>query len=133
MAPVCLVILIFGNIMVWDPKIVQATIQWSPYLLVNSCLAFALNVTVAMLIKECSAVGFILAGLVKDIFIVSVSAMAFGDIITFQQMVGFTLTLAGIFTWSYIKIAPESPFVVTFAQILGIKQMGKAGSEHQSL
>merc|ERR1719197_2362357 len=55
MAPVCFAVLLIGNIFAWDPEIIPRMIEWWPYLLPNAALAFCLNVSVALLIKECSA------------------------------------------------------------------------------
>mmetsp|Transcript_37745 Transcript_37745/g.108278 ORF Transcript_37745/g.108278 Transcript_37745/m.108278 type:complete len:392 (-) Transcript_37745:107-1282(-) len=40
-------------------------VVWWPHLLANSCIAFAVNVVVALFVKHSSAVSFILAGMVK--------------------------------------------------------------------
>lgn len=127
MAPVCLGVLTVGNVFTWDSEIIPRVMVWWPYLLPNACLAFCLNVTIAVLIKECSAMGFILSGLVKDMFIVSVSSMMFGDIITAQQIVGFTICLAGIFYWSFMRIAPQSSLVIWMNRLLGMPEEENSG------
>merc|ERR1719498_883982 len=69
--------------------------QWWPHLLANACIAFALNVVIALFIKHSSAVAFILAGIAKDVVIVSVSCMMFSEHISLLQGIGFTLQLIG--------------------------------------
>jgi len=110
-APTCLAVLMVGNIFTWEAQIVPRAVELWYLLLPNASLAFVLNVTVAMIIKEASAVGFILTGVVKDIVLVTVSAMAFGEEVAPLQALGFILILGGIMFWSLIKVAPEHPIV----------------------
>mmetsp|Transcript_8320 Transcript_8320/g.23120 ORF Transcript_8320/g.23120 Transcript_8320/m.23120 type:complete len:373 (-) Transcript_8320:108-1226(-) len=87
--------------------------QWShihnlwPVLLANACLAFALNIVIAFVIKESSAVAFLLAGITKDAVIVSTGCFVFHEIVSGMQVVGFTLQLAAILLWSMMKSFPE--------------------------
>merc|ERR1719498_1089177 len=60
MAPMCLVVLFFGNLFTWDPTILPKLQENWQLLLPNAFLAFSLNVTIAVLIKQTSAMGFIL-------------------------------------------------------------------------
>jgi len=82
-------------------------VQWWPHLLANACIAFLLNVVIALFVKHSSAVAFILAGIVKDVMIVSAGAFLFREFITLLQVVGFSLQLAGILVWSMIKTFPD--------------------------
>merc|ERR1719498_1486628 len=67
--------------------------QWWPHLLANACIAFALNVVIALFIKHASAVSFILAGIVKDAMIVATSALFLNEVISVLQGIGFILQL----------------------------------------
>jgi len=118
-APTCLAVLVTGNALTWDPAILPAAQAWWAYLLPNALLAFALNVLVASIIKEVSAVGFILAGVCKDIFIVMFSAVFFGEVVTGNQMLGFSVALMGVFFWSYLKVSPNSDTARFTEKILG--------------
>jgi len=129
MAPVCLAVLTVGVAFTWDPKIIVGVQKWWPYLLPNSCLAFCLNVTVSIVIKECSATGFVLAGLLKDIVVVSLSSFMFGDVITPQQRLGFGLCVLGVFFWSYMKIAPDSQLIRGYQYMLCMKPEDEAVKE----
>jgi hypothetical protein len=82
-------------------------VAWWPHLLANSCVAFLLNVVIALFVKHSSAVAFILAGIVKDAMIVAMSALVLREIVTFIQTVGFVLQLFAILLWSMIKTFPE--------------------------
>jgi hypothetical protein len=86
-APVCLVVLGIGNAIIWEQAVIDDLKVWWPYLIPNACIAFCLNVTIAQVIKETSAVGFIITGVVKDIALVVFSSVAFHDMITMQQWV----------------------------------------------
>merc|ERR1719456_522601 len=81
--------------------------QFWPHLLANACIAFLLNVVIALFVKHSSAVAFILAGIVKDAMIVAAGAFILNEIITFIQAVGFGLQLAAILLWSMIKTFPD--------------------------
>lgn len=80
---------------------------WWPYLLVNSLLAFALNVVVALFIKHSQAVSFILVGILKDAMIVMMGAVFLREVITFLQLIGFSLQILGILIWSILKTFPS--------------------------
>merc|ERR1740123_1119124 len=96
LAPICMIVLVIGN----------------------ACVAFLLNVLVAAVIKECSAVGFVLCGLTKDCVIVIFSAVAFSEEVTTKQAIGFAVTLAGVFFWSYCKTYPQSAVVTNIQKML---------------
>jgi len=81
--------------------------QWWPHLFANACIAFMLNVVIALFVKHSSAIAFILAGIVKDAMIVTVGATFLREVITMIQAVGFGLQLAAILLWSVIKTFPE--------------------------
>mmetsp|Transcript_56221 Transcript_56221/g.135836 ORF Transcript_56221/g.135836 Transcript_56221/m.135836 type:complete len:341 (-) Transcript_56221:92-1114(-) len=107
-APTSLIFLSLACACTWDPLILPALLQSRNLVLLNGLVAFVLNVMVAMIIKEISAVGFILTGLTKDVVIVSLSCIVFGDPITRIQCLGFVATLIGIGFWSLLKIRPNA-------------------------
>jgi len=80
---------------------------WWPYLLGNCINSFLLNVVIAFFIKHSSAVGFILAGITKDVIIVSCGWMMFHEQISILQAIGFSLQLVGILVWSLVKTFPD--------------------------
>merc|ERR1719499_2271233 len=108
-APTCLVILLVGNALAWNPAVITAAKMHWHLLALNACVAFLLNVLVATVIKEISAVGFVLTGLTKDIVIVVLSCVMFMEPITHMQTLAFTVTLAGVGMWSLMKISPQAP------------------------
>eukprot|EP00418_Pyrodinium_bahamense_P025696 CAMPEP_0179133638 /NCGR_PEP_ID=MMETSP0796-20121207/63557_1 /TAXON_ID=73915 /ORGANISM="Pyrodinium bahamense, Strain pbaha01" /LENGTH=483 /DNA_ID=CAMNT_0020832603 /DNA_START=15 /DNA_END=1467 /DNA_ORIENTATION=- len=110
-APVCLLVLLVANLFHWDPRVWPAFVQLWPIILCNAGVAFILNVLVAAVIKEVSAVGFVLTGLTKDVVIVMLSWLFFGDPITATQWSAFLMTLLGVGVWSLMKINPTSPII----------------------
>jgi len=119
-APTCLTVLLVGNAFLWEHEIVNRAVQLWHLLLPNAMLAFILNLLTATLVKEVSAVGAILAGVVKDMFLVVVSAAAFGEVVTHQQATWFVMILAGILFWSLSKAMPDHPFVVHVEGKMGL-------------
>lgn len=80
------------------------TIRMWPFLALSSLVAFSLNVVVAMAIWMFSSVGYMLAGVTKDIAIVVSSAIIFQDAITGTQGRGFSLALIGVVAYSSYKM-----------------------------
>lgn len=81
---------------------------WWMYLIPNALLAFSVNVVIAFFIKNSSAVAFILAGIVKDVMIVSVGTVVFHEHVAMIQVIGFGLQLIGILVWSLTKTFPDN-------------------------
>lgn len=73
----------------------------------NCCVAFALNVAIACLLKHANGVAAILSGVIKDVAIVTVSAVWFGAGVTHIQCVGFTMAVLGVATHGLTKMFPD--------------------------
>lgn len=86
---------------------VSTIVEWTPVLLLNGLVAFSLNIAIALFIKNSSAVSFILAGIVKDAAIVALGFFLFAEDVSSLQMVGFSVQLLAIVTWSMMKSFPE--------------------------
>lgn len=106
-APLALVPLTIATVLHWTPQIGQDFVRMWPLLLCNALLAFILNVMIAIVLKKLSATSFVIIGIIKDVFIVTSSAMIFGDTISTLQQVGFVVTLAGIAAWGHNKIQEQ--------------------------
>lgn len=112
--PLCAVFLALGicALMVFPhenflvPSMAQIMV-WKWHLLANACVAFCLNVVIALFIKHSSAVAFVLAGIVKDAMIVTTSVFFMREVVSVLQFVGFGLQLFGILVWSLIKSFPN--------------------------
>eukprot|EP00930_Biecheleria_cincta_P048869 TRINITY_DN34126_c0_g1_i1.p1 TRINITY_DN34126_c0_g1~~TRINITY_DN34126_c0_g1_i1.p1 ORF type:complete len:342 (+),score=57.78 TRINITY_DN34126_c0_g1_i1:63-1088(+) len=103
-APCSLVPLLAAAIYLWEPAVGTDLVRMWPLLLANACLAFCLNILIALTIKRLSALAFVIIGLLKDGVIVASSALVFLDPISRQQEVGFAITLIGIAMWSHLKM-----------------------------
>jgi len=114
LSPMCLIVLMVGAAVTWKAEILTDFAAWWMFIIPNGCLAFTMNVTVSLLIKECSAFAFILAGLVKDAVVVICGAGLLGETVVAQQYMGFFVCLSGVFFWSYSRIDPRAPLVQFF-------------------
>merc|ERR1719465_370360 len=108
MSPLCLVSLTVGLIVFWEPGIIAHAQEHYVHLLFNGFNAFALNVAVAVVIRFASGVGFVLAGVIKDVAIVACAAMLFGALITPIQIIGFTIAVSGVLVHSVIRSNQDS-------------------------
>merc|ERR1719335_334345 len=107
MAPLCLCAVSSAIFYMWDPLIlVDAKLCWK-HLLLNSLIAFLLNHSVAYLLRISSGLTMVLAGIVKDICIVSLAAVMFGTHLEHIQIIGFVIAIMGIFAHSMVKSFPE--------------------------
>jgi len=106
MAPACFL----ANLIPWAimdyPQlgtIMDSFVEIWPLVLGNMLLAFVLNIVVAQCIRELSAVGFLLCGVVKDNCIVLTSTIFLGEILTHMQRAGFIVALTGVLLYSLYK------------------------------
>jgi len=106
MAPACLLANIpFLAVIEW-PRFAEVYAQMMlhlPFLICNACLAFGLNVVVAQCIKQLSPVGYLLCGIVKDVCIIVTSSFFLGESLATSQIVGFSLALSGVASYSLYK------------------------------
>jgi hypothetical protein len=88
------------------PREVIVEHRW--LLLGNGMLAFAMNISHALFIKNSSAITFILTGVVmKDVVIVVAASIILGEILSPLQVCGFAMQLIGILAWSLMKAFPQ--------------------------
>merc|ERR1719460_1291514 len=107
MSPLCLVSLSVGLVVFWQAGIVAKAQEHAVHLLFNGFNAFALNVSVAVVIRFASGVGFVLAGVIKDVAIVACAALIFGALITPLQIIGFSIAVSGVLFHSVIRSNQE--------------------------
>lgn len=79
----------------------------APVLVLNCALAFVLNIAIAMFIKRTSAVGSIIANLIKDSLVVVTSVALLGDAISRVQIFGLIAQLAGCFVYALMQRFPK--------------------------
>jgi len=120
-APCCFCWLFVGMAFSWDAGIIPAAIRSWHLLLPNAVLAFVLNVIMASVIKEVSGVGFVLAGVIKDVVLVVYCSFIAGEKVMPLQCAGFSLSLIGVFVWTYMKAMPNSPFVQHMEALVGLE------------
>mmetsp|Transcript_100126 Transcript_100126/g.258800 ORF Transcript_100126/g.258800 Transcript_100126/m.258800 type:complete len:386 (-) Transcript_100126:103-1260(-) len=82
--------------------------EFAPLLAANCALAFALNVSIALLIKNTSAVSYIFCGVLKDILAVLVSVVILHESISPMQCVSFSMQILAVVVWSLLKSKPEN-------------------------
>eukprot|EP00929_Paragymnodinium_shiwhaense_P027078 TRINITY_DN15975_c0_g2_i5.p1 TRINITY_DN15975_c0_g2~~TRINITY_DN15975_c0_g2_i5.p1 ORF type:complete len:555 (+),score=131.93 TRINITY_DN15975_c0_g2_i5:254-1918(+) len=83
------------------------TLEFAPYLLASACLAFALNVSIALLIKRTSPMSYIMCQLVKDVGAVAIGVTFMKEEVSHMQAVGFAVQLMAVMAWSGLKNYPE--------------------------
>jgi len=77
------------------------------WLMLNGLVAFALNVSVVLLINATSPVIFILCGVMKDITIISGSVVALHQPVSAQQIVGYAAAVVGIQAFNLVSRSPD--------------------------
>jgi hypothetical protein len=103
MSPLCLCTLSFGLYFLWEPGTLADAHKMAFHLFLNGLNAFALNIAVALVIRYASGVSFVLAGVIKDIIIVTVAAIFTGALVTRMQIAGFTIAVLGVAAHSLVR------------------------------
>jgi len=85
----------------------EVLFEWAPVLLMNCCVAFGLNLSIAMLIKHTSAMTYIFCGVLKDIAAVLVSVFLVHETVTHVQVAAFFVQVLAVFTWSLYTSDPR--------------------------
>eukprot|EP00421_Protoceratium_reticulatum_P011420 CAMPEP_0168403986 /NCGR_PEP_ID=MMETSP0228-20121227/24408_1 /TAXON_ID=133427 /ORGANISM="Protoceratium reticulatum, Strain CCCM 535 (=CCMP 1889)" /LENGTH=521 /DNA_ID=CAMNT_0008417599 /DNA_START=46 /DNA_END=1606 /DNA_ORIENTATION=- len=81
--------------------------SWWHLLLPNCCLAFGLNITIAMFVGNSGAIAYMLCGIVKDCCIVLVDVLVLGEHVSPLQVVGYAFQIVLISLFSAIKLFPD--------------------------
>ncbi|KAK8143465.1 solute carrier 35 member [Beauveria asiatica] len=76
-----------------------------PMLLANAFVAFLLNVSIVLLLGKTSAVALTMSAILKDILLVFASMVLFGDPVSGQQFIGYSIAMGGLI---YYKIDRET-------------------------
>jgi hypothetical protein len=103
MSPLCLCTLSFGLYFLWEPGTLADAHNMGYHLCLNGLNAFALNVAVALVIRHASGVSFVLAGVIKDILIVTFAAVFTGALVSRMQIAGFTIAVVGVAAHSLVR------------------------------
>jgi hypothetical protein len=81
----------------------SAYVAWWPHLVANGMVALALNISISLFIANTSAVGFIIAGIVKDVCLVGADVFLSGTRLSHLQMGAFSLQLLFAASYSLLK------------------------------
>jgi drug/metabolite transporter (DMT)-like permease len=90
-----------------DLKLSRSAHHSATIMFANATCAFALNAAVYLLIGKTSALTMNIAGVVKDFFLIWLSAVIFESPISSLQIVGFSLAVGGVFYYNYSKYNEE--------------------------
>merc|ERR1719362_1269380 len=81
----------------------SAYVTWWPHLVANGIVALALNISISLFIANTSAVGFIVAGIIKDVCLVGADVIVSGTRLSHLQMGAFSLQLLFAASYSLLK------------------------------
>mmetsp|Transcript_105941 Transcript_105941/g.297888 ORF Transcript_105941/g.297888 Transcript_105941/m.297888 type:complete len:355 (+) Transcript_105941:115-1179(+) len=88
-------------------EILQHGLALWPTLFLNCLSAYGLNVTSSIVVSRVNAVGFCLAGAVKNIVILVVATVLMGEFLTLQQALGYAFALCSVVLYSLVKLFPS--------------------------
>jgi len=125
MSPLCLATLSVGLYFLWEPGTMVDAHHMAFHLFLNGLNAFALNVAVALVIRYASGVSFVLAGVIKDILIVTFAAIFAGALVTRMQIAGFTIAVVGVAAHSLVR--SHQDFVDNVLWRLSLKKPAASG------
>ncbi|KXZ55918.1 hypothetical protein GPECTOR_2g1469 [Gonium pectorale] len=102
-APCCFVFLFLPFIYIELPKMVNdPNLHINiPLLLLSAACAFALNMSVFLLIGKTSALTMNVAGVIKDWLLILLSVVLYGSPVTKLQLGGYGLAFAGVMYYNY--------------------------------
>mmetsp|Transcript_21312 Transcript_21312/g.38961 ORF Transcript_21312/g.38961 Transcript_21312/m.38961 type:complete len:386 (+) Transcript_21312:63-1220(+) len=106
-APCAFIWLILPNVTLWEDDIPDRFMANWRLLALNNCFAFGLQVTMAVAIRNLSAVGLACCSVIKDVLIVIVSGLVLGEPLGGLQIAGFTGATISISIYSAMKLYPE--------------------------
>lgn len=115
-SPVCFVFLIIPFIAVELPELRKADLTdlSAAVLFGNALLAFALNISVFLLIGKTSALTMNVAGVVKDWLLIYTGSIIFASPVSELQLLGYLLAFGAVCSYNYTKLkqsqaTPERP------------------------
>lgn len=96
-APCCF-LLLFPIALWFEPNAFPSLLTDGTWLLValNTIIAFSLNIAVVMLVTRTSGLTLTLSGTIKDVLLITSSAIVFSTRISLLQVIGYTLSLASL-------------------------------------
>jgi hypothetical protein len=104
----------------------REVLLWSPQLLANAMCAFFMNILIAVVLKNTSALSVTLCGLTKDAAIVFGGWLVGGNALGGMQGLGFAVQLAGVGLWSLSALLQDSQEGMPLMQPEGSRVKGGA-------
>ncbi|GFR41360.1 hypothetical protein Agub_g2043 [Astrephomene gubernaculifera] len=133
-APACFAFLCLPFSVVELPKMLKTQEAWqvpSGWLLLSAVSAFALNMSVFLLIGRSSALTMNIAGVIKDWLLILLSVTLYGSPVTSLQLCGYGVAFLGVCWYNYQKLqgarqqpAPARPLDVEKQALLSPTQRG---------
>ena len=96
----------------------------------NAAIAFALNISLILVVQYSSSLALTLSGMLKDIMLVASSVIFFGTPIATLQILGYGVALSGILYFKKIRTAPPPKPTEKEATHLTIKSDDREDDEH---
>ncbi|PNH09408.1 putative sugar phosphate/phosphate translocator [Tetrabaena socialis] len=106
-APACFGFLCFPFTFIELPKMLNPETEWripGGWLLLSAFTAFALNMSVFMLIGRSSALTMNVAGVIKDWLLILLSVMLYRSPVATLQLCGYGVAFAGVCWYNYQKL-----------------------------
>ncbi|KAG2499145.1 hypothetical protein HYH03_002728 [Edaphochlamys debaryana] len=105
-APACFAFLLFPFTFIEAPKMIHSETWAVPYgwLSLSAVSAFALNMSVFLLIGRSSALTMNIAGVIKDWMLIGLSVLLFHSPVASFQLVGYGVAFAGVCWYNYQKL-----------------------------
>ncbi|CAD7939009.1 unnamed protein product [Amoebophrya sp. A120] len=92
----------------WDPLTQERFAENFSLLAGNGLVAVLLNMIIVLTMTAFSPLTMIVAGVVKDVVIVSAGVLLFHEVISAQQCCGFTLQVCCVACYSYLRASSSS-------------------------
>eukprot|EP01036_Dinobryon_divergens_P022369 gene22369-30619_t len=117
MAPFSSVTLAIGFLYIELPQFLETefTLNLLVALFLNGCLSFSLNIAVIMLVSNASVIVMSACGPLKDILLVIISILFFKTNVTSLQIVGFGISLLGMYLFREYK-ANKGAFLLSLCR-----------------
>ncbi|ORX61416.1 TPT-domain-containing protein [Hesseltinella vesiculosa] len=75
---------------------------------IGGLLAFAMTLSELYLIKNTNTVTLSVAGISKEVVVISLSVLIYGDVLTSKTILGLIVSIAGIIWYNYYKLTKQS-------------------------
>ncbi|KXZ44372.1 hypothetical protein GPECTOR_68g343 [Gonium pectorale] len=134
-APPCFLFLCPPFLVLEAPRMLNTADVEVPYnwLLLSSVVAFALNMSVFLLIGRSSALTMNLAGVIKDWMLIGLSVLLYGSSVTPIQLGGYLVAFGGVTFYNYLKMQQASQALAAQQQQQQAQAQASGDEEKQAL